>query len=102
MRLLHLMQTERQSRVIRLAEKRKLVFPNGFELRTPLLLPSYSSRVAKIENIFRTTEDFVDGPILISAYDIAKEHLSAPYDWANTVFLDSGGYEISKGTDLSD
>lgn len=96
------MQAKGQPDVIRLAEKRKLTFPNQFELRTPLLLPSYSSRVPKIENIFRTTEEFVDGPILISAYDIAKGHLSAPYDWANTVFLDSGGYEISKGTDLSD
>jgi hypothetical protein len=88
--------------VIRLAERRTLTFPDGSELRTPLLLPSFSSRIPKIDNVFRTTADIIDGPILISAYDVKKEYLGAPYDWAEAVFLDSGGYEISKYTDLSD
>ncbi len=88
--------------MIALAEKRGLVFPDETEFRTPLLLPSFSSRVPKIDNIFRTVEDIIDGPILISAYDIKHKHLTAPYDWASAIFLDSGGYEISKDTDLSD
>ena len=88
--------------MIALAEKRSLAFPDGTEFRTPLLLPAFSSRVPKIDNIFRTVEDIIDGPILISAYDVKHKHLTAPYDWASAIFLDSGGYEISKDTDLSD
>jgi queuine/archaeosine tRNA-ribosyltransferase len=88
--------------MIALAEKRSLAFPDGAEFRTPLLLPAFSSRVSKIDNIFRTVEDIIDGPILISAYDIKHNHLTPPYDWASVIFLDSGGYEISKDTDLSD
>jgi hypothetical protein len=88
--------------MIELAEKRGLAFPDKTKFRTPLLLPSFSSRVPKIDSIFRTVRDIIEGPILISAYDIKYNHLTTPYDWASAIFLDSGGYEISKDTDLSD
>jgi hypothetical protein len=39
---------------------------------------------------------------LISAFDIAKEYLKGPFDFAGAIFLDSGGYEIGPGSDLSD
>jgi hypothetical protein len=88
--------------VISLAKKRSLLFQNGFELRTPLLLPSFSSRVPKIAEILETAEDFIDGPVLISAYDIRHNHLGTDCSWASGIFLDSGGYEVSKITDLAD
>jgi hypothetical protein len=88
--------------VIALAQRRSVVFPAGTEFRTPLLLPSFSSRIPKIDTIFHTVQEFIEGPILISAYDIKRNNISEPYDWASAIFLDSGGYEISKDTDLSD
>src|SRR5258708_2213388 len=97
-----LMSGSETEHVITLAKKRGLLFPNGVELRTPLLLPSFSSRVPKIAQILETAADFIDGPILISAYDIKHNHLRTDCGWANAIFLDSGGYEVSKATDLSD
>jgi hypothetical protein len=85
-----------------LAERRELNFPDGTCLRTPILIPSFSSRIPKIEKIFRASEEFIDGPILISAYDVKHKHLHAPFDFGNAIFLDSGGYEASIDSDLSD
>lgn len=85
-----------------LAERRELKFPNGESLRTPLIVPSFSSRVADIHKIFRASEEFLDGPFLISAFDLANDHLKAPFDFAGAVFLDSGGYEVGSDSDLSD
>jgi len=88
--------------MIDLARKRSLAFPNGTELRTPLLVPSFSSRIPKIDHVLETVADIIDGPILISAYDVNHKHFQTTCDWASAIFLDSGGYEISKATDLSD
>lgn len=85
-----------------LAERRELRFPNGDSLRTPLLVPSFSSRIADVNKVFEASRQFLDGPFLISAFDIANKHLTEPFDFAGAVFLDSGGYEIGPGTDLSD
>jgi hypothetical protein len=85
-----------------LAERRELRFGSGVILRTPILVPSFSSRIPKIEKIFRASEEFVDGPLLISAYDIKRGHLNAPFEVGSAVFLDSGGYEASSDSDLSD
>jgi len=88
--------------LIHLAKRRELKFPDGSILRTPALIPSFSSRVPKIDDIFRAVEDIVDGPILISAYDVKRGHLNPPYGYGSAVFLDSGGYEASKDLGLSD
>ncbi len=88
--------------MLELVQRRKLIFPNEAELRTPLLLPSFSGRVSKTAEIVETASDFIDGPILISAYDVYHERLKNSCDWAGAIFLDSGGYEIEKGSDLSD
>jgi hypothetical protein len=40
--------------------------------------------------------------MLVSAYDLHYRNIEAPFDFASVVFLDSGGYEASKDTDLSD
>jgi hypothetical protein len=85
-----------------LAERRELRFPDGTCLRTPILIPSFSSRIPKVEKIFRASEEFISGPILISAYDVKHQLLNPPFDFGNAVFLDSGGYEASIDSDLSD
>ena len=97
-----LLSRQEDARLLILAGRREVKFGNTLTIRTPALVPSFSSRVPKVEKIFRASEEFVDGPILISAYDIKHQLLSPPYDFGSAIFLDSGGYEISKITDLSD
>jgi hypothetical protein len=47
-------------------------------------------------------EEYISDEILISAYDIHYGNLNGPFDFASVIFLDSGGYEASKETELSD
>ena len=89
-------------RLLPLAQRHELRFPNGQCIRTPLIVPSFSSRVAEIEKVFKASQEFLDGVFLISAFDIARSYIKAPFDFAGPVFLDSGGYEIGPDRDLSD
>ena len=102
MRLLRIVSRPENARVLHLAERRELKFTSGESLRTPLLVPSFSSRIADVEKPLSASREFIDGPFLISAYDIARGHLDGPFDFAGAVFLDSGGYEVGPGSDLSD
>src|SRR6478672_6870485 len=88
--------------LLTLAGKREINFGASRTIKTPLLVPSFSSRVPDIEKPFRASEQFIDGPILISAYDVKHGLLLPPYEFGSAIFLDSGGYEISRITDLSD
>ncbi len=88
--------------MLTLAGRREIRFGGARTLQTPMLIPSFSSRVAEIEKPFRASEQFIAGPILISAYDVKHELLSPPYEFGSAIFLDSGGYETSRITDLSD
>jgi hypothetical protein len=85
-----------------LAERRELKLSNGTSLRTPILVPSFSSKIPNVDKVFHASEEFIDGPLLISAYDLKKGHLTPPFDFGSAVFLDSGGYEASSDSDLSD
>jgi hypothetical protein len=84
--------------------KRRSIMLNGNEIsRTPLLVPSFSSKgFPDVAKILRTSADFVEGPMLVSAYDLFYEKIRPPFDFASLIFLDSGGYEASKDADLSD
>src|ERR1700688_794800 len=86
-----------------LARKRALV-ANGAEVtRTPLLVPSFSSKgFPDVAKLVRTAEEFIEGEMLLSAYDIHYKHVVGPFDFASLVFLDSGGYEASQDGELSD
>jgi hypothetical protein len=88
--------------LLRLAERREVKFGKALTIPTPMLVPSFSSRVPKVEKPFRASEEFICGPLLISAYDVGHRLLLPPYDFGSAIFLDSGGYEISKIADLSD
>jgi len=76
------------------------------EFRTPLLVPSFSSKgFPDVKKIITYTGEIISDQTLASAYDIyhkfvAKRNLNfAP---TQPLFLDSGGYESSKDKDLSD
>lgn len=80
---------------------------SGVTVRTPLLIPSFSSKGfarptadgrSEVGRIFSTTSEFITETCLISAYDIFHGHLPAPSHLPYTptlMFVDSGGYEVS-------
>lgn len=84
--------------------KRRSVNRAGTEFqRTPMLVPSFSSKgFPEIAKIIKTTEEAIEGPILVSAHDLHYKKLLNAFDFASMIFLDSGGYEASKDSDLSD
>lgn len=77
---------------------------NGITVeRTPLLVPSFSSKgFWDIQKVYETVQSLIDRPILISAYDIFHEKIRQPSEPVGLLFLDSGGYEASKDGDFSD
>lgn len=86
-----------------LAKRRELRLDGAAVERTPLLVPSFSSKgFPEVANIVRATSELIDGPALVSAYDLSHGKLDPPFDFATLLFLDSGGYEASKDTELSD
>src|SRR4051812_38523581 len=88
-----------------LAAKRMLSPPNSEVIRTPLLVPSFSSKgFPDVDKIVRTTTEFIASPILVSAYDLHYKHIDSAYDFsfAPLIFLDSGGYEATRDAELSD
>jgi hypothetical protein len=95
----------------KLARSTKLHHPSGFSLETPLLVPSFSSKgfgfkkktgESEIHKIFSIASEFLERAMLVSAYDLAYEHLD-PIENAITeiTIVDSGGYEVSNIHDLS-
>lgn len=91
----------------------RLIHPaSGVSLRTPLMVPSFSSKAfgfsqsgaPEILRVLDASREFVTRTCLISAYDVYYEYIPAPQDLGITVdlvFLDSGGYEVSEERDLS-
>ncbi|MBL4767786.1 MAG: hypothetical protein JKY94_08745 [Rhodobacteraceae bacterium] len=86
------------------ARKRELQL-KGVSLPTPLVVPSFSSRVKPpdpLQNFLKRLLPAISGPLLISAYDVHHRPGLADYDFnveiliqdPFLVFLDSGGYEV--------
>jgi hypothetical protein len=85
------------------AKKRIVRLGNATELKTPILLPSFSSKgFPKIQKILKACEEYIADEILVSAYDISHKTLLPQFDFASAIFLDSGGYEASRDADLSE
>ena len=84
--------------------KRRVISLAGSEVqRTPLLIPSFSSKgFPDVKKTVEYCSELIDGPTLVSAYDLHYGHIAPPFEFASTIFLDSGGYEASKDTELSD
>lgn len=84
--------------------KRRAILSNGeIVARTPLLVPSFSSKgFPEVRDIIDYSSEVIDGPMLVSAYDLYHSKISPPFEFPSLIFLDSGGYEASKDLDLSD
>jgi hypothetical protein len=73
------------------------------DVRTPMLLPSFSSKgFPNVKKMFKAAEEYISDELLVSAYDVHYGLLDPPFEFASIVFLDSGGYEASKDTELSE
>ena len=71
--------------------------------RTPALVPSFSSKgFPEVAKIIETLAETITESTLISAYDIAREHITSIPTFPSYFILDSGGYECSKDMELSD
>jgi hypothetical protein len=73
--------------------------------KTPILVPSFSSRAfdrEKVKDILRFAEELITDEILVSAYDIHYNGVPKRLKFPSLVFLDSGGYEASEDEDPSD
>ena len=71
------------------------------KLETPILVPSFSSKaLVNVEAVFSTLQPFITESFLVSAYDISHHGIRLPDGApAEVLFLDSGGYEVSKDHD---
>lgn len=86
-----------------LAKRRALTLNGKERERTPLLVPSFSSKgFPDVANIVQYSSELIDGVTLVSAYDLHYGKIKLPLDFPSLIFLDSGGYEASKDTELSD
>jgi hypothetical protein len=71
--------------------------------RTPLLVPSFSSKGFPVVNeIVEYSSELIEGVALVSAYDLHYGLITAQLNFPSLIFLDSGGYEASKDKELSD
>jgi hypothetical protein len=86
--------------------------PSGVTFKTPLLVPSFSSKGFRIDrkgrseiwDVFANTAEFLTEAILVSAYDIHHKHLPRPHRFPykpTITMVDSGGYEVGPEYDLS-
>lgn len=86
-----------------LAQRRSIRLAGREIYRTPLLVPSFSSKgFADVGKIVEFTSGVIDGAMLVSAYDLHYKRIAPPFTYPDLIFLDSGGYEASKELDLSD
>jgi len=77
---------------------------NGQEvIKTPLLVPSFSSKgFSEVAKIIETLKEKITDCALVSAYDSHYGFISRNIAFPAILFIDSGGYECSKDTELSD
>ena len=80
------------------------ILGRALNIKTPLLVPSFSSKaLADIGPVFEALKLDITESFLVSAYDISYGNLKLPSEaLAEVLFLDSGGYEVSKDYDVMD
>jgi len=91
------------------ARSTMLKHPQGIEAKTPLLVPSFSSKgfqkrngKSEISDIYDIASEYLSECMLVSAFDIHNgyiKNIDGPI--ADIIIVDSGGYEISNSYDLS-
>jgi hypothetical protein len=90
-----------------LHRKRDIIHPSGQKFKTPLLVPSLSSKglnlklknkklVSELPEILSVAAQVIEKAMLVSAFDIHHEFVGKEYlDIAEILFIDSGGYEAA-------
>lgn len=95
-----------------LARTRILKHPMEVELKTPLLVPSFSSKgfgfsksgKSEVKELVKFASEYLERTMLVSAYDVHYGHTQRPkalFKITDLIFLDSGGYETTHDHDLS-
>ena len=93
-----------------LARSTHLQHPSGATFRTPLLLPSFSSKgfgftksgTSEVGQLFRLASEYLTESVLLSAYDLHYKHVRQPRSILTAItYVDSGGYETTDFQDLS-
>ncbi len=96
----------------------EFIHPSGFKLKTPLLIPSFSSKgfsivrkkvggsirdVSELYDVILGCKELLTESMLVSAYDLYYSFIPSPQELHCTqfTFLDSGGYETSQLYDFS-
>jgi hypothetical protein len=70
---------------------------------TPLLVPSFSSKAfPDVNDTLLYASEFMDGPVLVSAYDLKYGHIADYPQFASLVFVDSGGYEVARDQEYTE
>lgn len=89
--------------MVTLAARREILSDGVSVARTPLLVPSFSSKgFPKVQDIINSAEEVIADATLVSAYDIHYGDIKPPFNFPSLLFLDSGGYEASVDLDLSE
>lgn len=80
-----------------LAKRRSVSWKGAEAFRTPLLVPSFSSKgFPKLVQLIQTASEFITESTLVSAYDIKHNGVKLPLTFPSVLFIDSGGYETNK------
>ncbi|MFJ8518990.1 hypothetical protein [Lysinibacillus xylanilyticus] len=76
----------------------------GANIRTPLLIPSFSSKgIENSRHIFNMLKPYITDVTLFSAYDLYYDFFDKSQIYETEIlFIDSGGYEAGLNTDLSE
>jgi len=87
-----------------LAREGSVAHNGAVVFRTPVLVPSFSSKgFSEMKKIITVMREFITEAVLVSAYDIHYKLLaSKQLTFPSAVFLDSGGYEARVEHDLSE
>lgn len=86
-----------------LAASRSISFGSSGRISTPLVVPSFSSKgFPKVKELVAAATELITDSVLVSAYDIYHELVPTDLRFATVIFLDSGGYEVSKDAEFSD
>lgn len=109
-----------ESRLL-LARSRQMSLPSGASLRTPLLVPSVSSRafgftsagLSEAAREVTIAKNHLTESLLVSAYDLhhrllpdvdkllSNDHWASVYSIPQLLVVDSGGYELRSGGDAA-
>ena len=86
-----------------LAARRPIFFKETKVADAPLIVPSFSSKgFTNIKAIMKSMSEYITESSLVSLYDIHYGHINRRNNFADVLFFDSGGYEATVDTDLSD